>query len=97
MNITELVSKCARGMNEQLLKTPGIDVLSSKKRLRKTLWGRGGIHPPLYVRGLKFIKVNNNDNANHDDDDDDGGEERSHQNPQVGGDAAGTVNQGLNV
>ena len=26
-------SKCARGMNEQLLKTSGADVLSSKKKL----------------------------------------------------------------
>ena len=38
-----------RGMNEQLLKTPGADVLSSRKKLRKTLWGGGGgvgIPPP---------------------------------------------------
>ena len=67
------------------------------KNSEKPYGGRGGIHPPLYVRGLKFIKINNNDNANHDDDDDDSGEERSHQNRQVGGDAAGTANQGLNV
>ena len=41
-------------MNEQILKTSDADVLSSKKKLRKTLSG-GGIHPPpplLYVRGL---------------------------------------------
>ena len=31
-----------RGMNEQLLKTSGTDVLSSGKKLRKTLWGGGG-------------------------------------------------------
>ena len=40
-------------MNEQLLKTSGADVLSSRKNIRKTLKG-GGILPPLplYVRGL---------------------------------------------
>ena len=32
-------------MHEQLLKTAGADVLSSGKKLRKTLWG-GGISPP---------------------------------------------------
>ena len=40
-------------MNEQLLKKSGADVLSSRKKLRKTLGG--GIHnppAPLYVRGL---------------------------------------------
>ena len=45
-----------RGMNEQLLKTSGTDVLSSRKKLRKTLWGGagGGIHPHfLYVQGLR--------------------------------------------
>ena len=51
MKATELVSKFARGMKEQLLKTSGADVLSSGKKLRKTS-GRGGIHslplpPPL--------------------------------------------------
>ena len=46
MKATELVSKFARGMKEQLLKASGADVLSSGKKLRKTLW-RGGIHPPL--------------------------------------------------
>ena len=47
--------------------------------------GDGGIHPPLYVRGLKFVKINNNvncdvddDDDDHDDDDDGGGEKRSH-------------------
>ena len=29
---------CAQGMNEQLLKTSGTDVLFSRKKLRKTLW-----------------------------------------------------------
>ena len=42
-NITKLVSKCAWGINEQLLKTSGFDVLSSRKKLQKTL---------LYARGL---------------------------------------------
>ena len=40
-------------MNEQLLKTSGADVLSSKRKLSKTLGG-GVIHPLLYVRGLKL-------------------------------------------
>ena len=34
--ITELDSKCASGMNEQLLKTSGADVLSSRRKLTKT-------------------------------------------------------------
>ena len=38
-----LVSKCARGMNEQLLKTSGTDVLSFRKKTPKNLMG-GGIH-----------------------------------------------------
>ena len=42
MEITELESKCLRRMNEQLLKTSCTYVLSSKRKLRKTL----GIHPP---------------------------------------------------
>ena len=37
-----LVSKCARGMNEQLLKTSGIDVLSFRKKTPKNLMGGGG-------------------------------------------------------
>ena len=47
--------------------------------------GDGGVHPPSYVRGLKFVKINNNvnydvddDDDDHDDDDDGGGEKRSH-------------------
>ena len=42
-------------MNKQLLKTPGADVLSSRKKLRKTLWG-GAIHlpPPLVRPKVKF-------------------------------------------
>ena len=48
--LTELDSKCARGMNKKLLKRSGADALSTRRKLRKTL----GIHPPppLYVRGL---------------------------------------------
>ena len=41
-NITKLVSKCAGGINEQLLKTSGFDVLSPRKKLQKTLGGGGG-------------------------------------------------------
>ena len=52
LTITELNSKCARGMNEQLLKKSGADhdVLSSRRKLRKTLGV--GIHnlPPYLVR-----------------------------------------------
>ena len=38
-----LVSKCARGMNEQLLKTSGIDVLSFRKKTPKNLMGGAGV------------------------------------------------------
>ena len=57
MTITKVVSKCARGMNKQLLKTSGTDVLSSRKRFRKKLWGLASFPPPspaLYVQGLIF-------------------------------------------
>ena len=40
--LTELYSKCARGMNKKLLKTLGADALSTRRKLRKTL----GIPPP---------------------------------------------------
>ena len=47
-NITKLVSKCAGGINEQLLKTSGFDVLSSRKKNSKNLRGGGGqLSPPL--------------------------------------------------
>ena len=36
---TKLVSKCVGGRNEQPLKTSGIDVLSSREKLKKTLEG----------------------------------------------------------
>ena len=41
-------------MIKQLPKTSGTDVLSSKKNLRKILWGGGGggIPPLFYVPGL---------------------------------------------
>ena len=42
-------SKCARGMNKQLLKTLGTYVLSSRKKLRKNLWEWGWM-PPLPPR-----------------------------------------------
>ena len=41
-------------MYEQLLKTSGTDVLSSRKKLKKTL--EGGT-PPLYVLGLISINL----------------------------------------
>ena len=44
LTITKLVSKSARGMNKQLLKTWGPDVLSSRKKLT--------LVRPLYIRGL---------------------------------------------
>ena len=51
-------------MNEQLLKTSGANVLSSRKKLRKTLWGvtfTASPPPPypptLYVQGLKNRKI----------------------------------------
>ena len=79
-------------MNEQLLKASGTDILSSRKKLRKTIQlMRGGGRTGMYVRGLKFVKINNNvnydvdddaaDDDHHDNDDDAGGDERSHQNP----------------
>ena len=41
----------ARWMNEQLLKTSSANVVSSRKRLRKTLWrGGGGGGSPHLVR-----------------------------------------------
>ena len=43
-------------MNEQLMKTSGADVLSSRKKTQKNLMRGGGggdiPPPPLYVRGL---------------------------------------------
>ena len=44
-NITKLVSKCAGGIKEQLLETSGFDVLSSRKKLQKTL-EEGQLAPP---------------------------------------------------
>ena len=47
-------------MNEQLLKTSGANVLSSRKnKLRKTVLGGGSIGiAPLYVGGLIFLARN---------------------------------------
>ena len=44
-NITKLVSKCVGGINEQVLKTSGFDVLSSRKKTPKNLRG-GQLAPP---------------------------------------------------
>ena len=41
-------------MHEQLLKTSGTDVLSSRNKLWKTLWGVASTRPPMYVRGLSL-------------------------------------------
>ena len=40
LTITKLVSKCVRGINEQLLKTSGADVFQSRKKTQKNLRGR---------------------------------------------------------
>ena len=62
-------------MKEQLLKTSGADVLSPRKKLRKTLWGDSIPPSPLYVRGLtqpSFLFVsyvaNGHDDGEHNDD-----------------------------
>ena len=53
LTITKLVSKSARGMTEQLLKTSGAVFYPLGKQLRKTLWGRGvASPPPLYIQVL---------------------------------------------
>ena len=41
-------------MNEQLLKTSGADVLSSRRKLRKTLAGPAGWHP---LKGFQSDKT----------------------------------------
>ena len=51
LTITELVSKCARGMNEQVLKTSRADVLSSRKKAQKNVGGIQPLSSPLYLRG----------------------------------------------
>ena len=58
-SLIQLVSKCTGGINEQLLKTSGADVLSSRKNLKKASdEGRGGGQTPpphslLYVGELE--------------------------------------------
>ena len=57
-NTTKLVSKCAGGINEQLLKTSGFDVLSSRKKLQKTLGGGGGRIPRCKLQpGKKAVST----------------------------------------
>ena len=53
------VSQSVRGMNEQLVKTSGADVLSSTKKIRKTLWGRG------VVRGVNLIIIAHAQSSKH--------------------------------
>ena len=61
MTITELDSKCTQGMNKQLLQTSGAAVLSSERKLRKTLGGQGGgIHLVL-----RRVNIDNNSNSNN--------------------------------
>ena len=53
ITITKLVSKSARGMNEQLLKTSGADVLSSRETTEENLMWEGGgtpLPPVVYPR-----------------------------------------------
>ena len=42
-------------MNEQLLKTPGADVLSSRKKSEKPYGGGGELASPLHVRPVKLL------------------------------------------
>ena len=52
-NTSISTSKCAQGMDKQILKTSGADVLSSRKKLRKTLGQVASTpSPPLYIQGL---------------------------------------------
>ena len=62
MTITELVSKFARRMNKQLLKTSGAGVLSSRKKTPINLREVASTHitsprppTPLCVRGLTLV------------------------------------------
>ena len=54
-------------MNEQLLKTSGADVLSSRKKVRKTSWGGGGgggggvIHPAQEQWVVTWVFLLNSD------------------------------------
>ena len=57
--ITKPVSKCVRGKNEQLLKTSGADVLSSRKENRKTSKGVGNHPPPPAPRPPPSIATSN--------------------------------------
>ena len=62
-NITKLVSKCARGINEQLLKTSGFDVFTFivHEKTPKNLRGGATSSPPALIRPmvkLEFPAVN---------------------------------------
>ena len=52
----DLTEKCARGINKQLLKTSGANVLPSKKKRRKTLGG-GNLPPYLVSPTVKIILI----------------------------------------
>ena len=53
-------------MNEQLLKTSGANVLSSRKKTRKNLeGGRGGLHPRPRVLPRVEIKYEKNMGCEH--------------------------------
>ena len=53
-------------MNEQLLKTSGANVLSSRKKLRKILREGGGVvHPPPRVLPRVEIKYEKNMGCEH--------------------------------
>ena len=59
MTVTELVSKFALRMNEQLLKTSGAGVLSSRKKTQKNLREVASPHHPLVRPRVKFLITGN--------------------------------------
>ena len=61
LTITKLVPKCARGINEQLLKTSGGDVLSSRKNKKKSSggWGREATFFVIVIT-LRLVRFFNN-------------------------------------
>ena len=52
-----MASKCARVIDKQLLKTSGVDVLSSRKKKTSEKTQIGVETTPLYVRGLIIYKL----------------------------------------